>query len=93
MNFLASILSYLLEVYMIVVIINAVLSWFVFGTRNLTVRRIFHATSQIVDPILQPIRRVIGPLTRNFGIDISPIVLLVLLHILNTLLHPTSPTP
>ncbi len=92
MNMLARVLSHLLEVYMIIVIVNAVLSWFVFGTRNLAVRRIFHATSQMVDPVLQPIRQVLGPLTRNFGIDVSPIVLLVLLHILNTLLHPT-PSP
>ncbi len=86
MDLLAFIISRLLRVYMLIVFINVFLSWIVFGTQNLTVRRIYVLTSQIVDPVLQPIRNVLQPMSRNIGIDFSPMVLLFLLYILTSIL-------
>ncbi len=86
MPMLAEILSRLLEIYMLIVFVNVFLSWIVFGTQNLTVRRIYVLTSQIVDPVLQPIRSVLQPISRNIGIDFSPMVLLFLLYILTNIL-------
>ena len=83
---LASILSRLIEIYMIVVLINVLLSWVVFSTQNQTIRRIYVLTGQLVDPTLQPIRRVCKPLSQNIGIDFSPIILLFFLHFLNSML-------
>jgi uncharacterized protein YggT (Ycf19 family) len=83
---LAEILSRLLSIYMLIVFINVFLSWIVFGTQNLTIRRIYVLTSQIVDPVLQPIRNVLQPMSRNIGIDFSPMVLLFLLYILSDML-------
>lgn len=83
---LAHILSRLLNIYMIIVLVNVLLSWIVFGTQNLVIRRIYLATAHLVDPLLQPIRKVLYPITGNIGIDFSPIVLLVLLHILDGML-------
>lgn len=71
---------------MLIVIANVLLSWIVFGTQNITIRRIYLMTGQLVDPVLQPIQKLLYPMTRNMGIDFSPIVLIVLLHILNSLL-------
>ncbi len=82
MDSVARVLKQLLEIYMIVVFVNAILSWFVFGTRNIVIRRIYWSTGNFVDPVLNPIRRMIEPVTRNFGIDISPFILLMLLHVL-----------
>ncbi len=79
---LAWFISELLEIYTIVVFANAVLSWFVFGTQNSVVRQLYWWTSRLVDPVLNPIRNVLGPVTRNFGIDISPFVLILLLQFL-----------
>ena len=79
---LAWFISELLEIYTIVVFANAVLSWFVFGTQNSVVRQLYWWTSRLVDPVLSPIRNVLGPVTRNFGIDISPFVLILLLQFL-----------
>ncbi len=84
---IAYILSKVLNLYMLIVIVNVLLSWIVFGTQNLTVRRIYVMTGQIVDPVLQPIRKLLYPMTRNMGIDFSPIVLIVLLQILNSWLR------
>ena len=88
MDLLARALIKLLDIYILVVLANAILSWFVFGTQNAVVRQIYWRTSQIVDPVLTPIRRVLHPMTQNFGIDISPFVLIILLQILTRMLLP-----
>ena len=86
MDMLAWFVSELLEIYTIVVIANAILSWFVYGTQNTVVRQLYWWTSRLVDPVLNPIRNAIGPMTRNFGIDISPFVLIILLQLLANIL-------
>ena len=82
MDMFARFISELLEIYTIVVLANAILSWFVFGTQNAVVRQLYWWTSRLVDPVLRPIRNALGPVTRNFGIDISPFVLILLLQFL-----------
>ena len=86
MDMLAWFISELLEIYTIVVIANAILSWFVYGTQNTVVRQLYWWTGRLVDPVLNPIRNVLGPMTRNFGIDISPFVLIILLQLLANIL-------
>ncbi len=88
MPYLAYLLSKVLDLYSLIVLVNVLLSWVVFGTQNLTVRRIYLMTGKIVDPLLQPIRNLLYPMTRNLGIDFSPIILLVLLQVLRSLLYP-----
>ena len=75
-------IAQLLDIYTFVVFANALLSWFVFGTQNPGIRKIYRFTSRIVDPVLSPIRNVLAPVSRNFGIDISPFILIILLQIL-----------
>lgn len=83
---LARFISELLEIYTIVVLANAILSWFVFGTQNSVVRQLYWWTGRLVDPVLNPIRNALGPMTRNLGIDISPFVLIILLQVLRGML-------
>ena len=83
---LAWFISELLEIFTILVLANAILSWFVFGTQNSVVRQIYWWTSRVVDPVLGPIRNALGPMTRNLGIDISPFVLIILLQFLRRML-------
>ncbi len=87
MEILAYYLSEALNLYSLIVLVNVLLSWVVFGTQNLTVRRIYLMTGKIVEPVLQPIRNLLYPMTRNLGIDFSPIVLLVLLQVLRSWLR------
>ncbi len=82
MELLAWALGQLIEIYVFIVIGNAMLSWFVYGTQNATIKQIYWWTSRVVDPALTPIRRAFGPMTRNLGIDISPFILIFLLMIL-----------
>lgn len=84
---LARFIARLLEIYTYIVIANALLSWFVFGTQNAVIRQIYWFTGRIVDPVLSPIRSVLQPASRNFGIDISPFILIILLQILARMLR------
>jgi YggT family protein len=64
-----------------VVIAGAIASWLVaFGvvnTRNNAVRMIIETLFRLTDPLLRPLRRILPDLG---GVDISPVVLLVLLY-------------
>lgn len=84
---LARFIARLLDLYAFVVFGNALLSWFVFGTKNSSIRQIYRFTSRIVDPVLSPIRNALAPVSRNFGIDISPFILIILLQILAGMLR------
>ena len=86
MDMLAWFISELLEIFTILVLANAILSWFVSGTQNSVVRQLYWWTSRVVDPVLGPIRNALGPMTRNLGIDISPFVLIILLQFLRRML-------
>ncbi|MCY4404368.1 MAG: YggT family protein [Candidatus Poribacteria bacterium] len=88
MSSLAQLLSYLLEIYTLIILANVFLSWIVFSTQNETIRRIYYLTGQLVDPVLQPIRNVLQPMSRNIGIDFSPIVLIFFIILLNRMLAP-----
>jgi uncharacterized protein YggT (Ycf19 family) len=80
-------LSKAIQLYTIIVFVNAILSWFIHSSRNMTLRQIYWITNQLVNPVLDPIRRVLYPMTRNFGIDISPIILILLLQVLEQILN------
>ena len=82
----AQFIARLLEIYTLIVFANALLSWFVVGTQNAVIRQIYWWTSRIVDPVLSPIRNLLEPVSRNFGIDISPFILIILVQILTRMI-------
>jgi YggT family protein len=75
-NFLAA----AVQIYVFIIIIGAVLSWLVafdvVNTRNRLVAMILEFTYRLTEPALRPIRSVLPNLG---GIDISPIILLLIL--------------
>jgi len=85
-NILMSIIAEVIRFYTLIVVANAILSWFIHSQKNIAVRRIYWITNQLVDPVLSPIRQVLSPMTRNFGIDISPFILIMFLQILKGML-------
>ena len=84
----------LIDLTIFVVIVTAILSWLiafdVLNVRNPTVNRIVNVLNAITDPLLRPIRRFMPNLG---GIDISPIILLLLLQALKILIANTIETP
>ena len=80
----------LIDMIVFVVIANAIISWLVaFGVLNVnnpTIYRILQFLDRVTDPLLRPIRRFMPNLG---GIDVSPIILILLLQALRILLDNT----
>jgi YggT family protein len=70
-----------LDIYWFIIIISAVLSWLVafqvINVRNDFVRTVWETLNKLTEPVLRPIRERLP----NFGgIDISPIIVLLLIY-------------
>ncbi len=82
--------SSIIDLLVFVVIVNAIISWLiafdVLNIRNLTVYQIVRALDAITNPLLKPIRRFM-PLIG--GLDLSPIILILLLQALRILVAST----
>lgn len=77
-----------IQIYIYAVILSAVLSWLVafnvINTRNRFVHSVGSFLYRVTDPPLRPIRRFIPNLG---GIDISPVILILLLFFVQSLLR------
>lgn len=77
-----------LQLYVWVLIAAAVMSWLVaFGVvnmRNDAVRTIWNALNQMTEPVLRPLRNILPNLG---GIDISPIVLLLIIFFIQRVIQ------
>lgn len=77
-----------LELYVWVLIASAVLSWLVafnvINTSNRFVYAVGDFLYRVTEPVLSPIRRVMPNLG---GIDISPVILILLIYFLRNLLR------
>ncbi len=88
----------LFRIYFWILMAHVVLSWLVsfkvVDTRHPIVNQIGRALWQITEPVLGPIRRVSGKLLGNLGgIDISPIIAILLLEFLRRFLIGTVLVP
>lgn len=94
-NAIFNVALYLLSILSIIVIAQVILSLLVafnvVNTRNQFVAIVWSFTSRLVEPVLAYIRRWL-PFLRNLGgFDLSPIILLIVLHgIDNYFLYPMS---
>jgi YggT family protein len=79
MTRLLEFISYLIGLYMWVVIAAVIVSWLiafnVINPYNPFVRTLWQALTAVTEPLLRPIRRLLPDLG---GIDISPMILLLL---------------
>jgi YggT family protein len=83
----ARILVDLIQVYIVVLFVRIILTWFPTNPWS-GLGRFERALGRVTDPVLAPIRRVLPPLrVGGGGIDLSPIVLLVVLEVLVSILR------
>lgn len=76
---MSSLLYLLIDVYSLVLVVAAVLSWLPLDPEHPVVR----VASALTEPVLRPIRRVLPAMA---GLDLSPMVALLLLQALRRLL-------
>ena len=80
-------ISTVIQLYIYVLIASAVLSWLiafnVVNTRNQFVSAVADALWRLTEPVLAPIRRILPNLG---GLDLSPVVLILLLVFLRNLI-------
>jgi YggT family protein len=82
-------ISYLLTIYVYIVIAMAILSWLiafnVVNTRNPVVHMIAELLYRLTEPVLRPIRNL---LPNMGGIDISPIILFLIILFIQSVILP-----
>jgi YggT family protein len=80
-------LMFALNIYIWILIANAIFSWLyafnVINTRNQFVNTIGRALYQMTEPVLRPIRRFMPDLG---GVDISPIVLVLIIYLVQQII-------
>ncbi|WP_174290920.1 YggT family protein [Sphingomonas bacterium] len=84
------IVEVLLNIVWWIIIVQAILSWLiafnVINTYNDMVRSIWNALQRMTEPLYRPIRRVLP----DFGaLDLSPLVVLLVIYILQTIIIPS----
>jgi YggT family protein len=84
---LLSVLSLVLRLYTFVIFAAVILSWLiafnVVNRHNDVVRSAWNFVTALTEPLLRPIRGIIPNLG---GIDISPLILLILIYFLSSVL-------
>ncbi|MFP5448236.1 MAG: hypothetical protein B7Z13_06235 [Caulobacterales bacterium 32-67-6] len=89
LEFVFFIIGAILQLLIYAIIINAILSWLVafdvINLRNQFVYNIARALEAITAPVMRPVQRIIPPLG---GVDISPIIVILVLIGLKDILLP-----
>jgi YggT family protein len=79
-SFIEYIISALLELIILALVVNAIISWLiafdVINTRNRVIYQLIGFLDAVTRPILRPVQRVIPPFG---GVDISPIIVIIVL--------------
>lgn len=88
MRAVLDVLLLILDLYTYVIIAVAILSWLiafnVINIHNDLVRAIWNALNALTEPLLRPIRRMLPNLG---GLDISPIILLLIIFFIERLIQ------
>ena len=88
MRAILNVLILALDLYKLVIIIAAVMSWLiafnVVNIRNDFVRSIWSTLVALTEPVLRPIRR---HLPNTGGIDISPVIVFLVILLVERIIH------
>jgi YggT family protein len=89
---LLGLINTIIQLYIYVLIANAILSWLlafnVVNPRNQVVRTVGFGLYRLTEPLLRPIRQVLPSMG---GLDLSPVVLILLLIFVQNLLFEYWP--
>jgi YggT family protein len=80
---IATLLNYVLTLYLYVIVARALISWVNPDPYNPIVQFLFKVT----EPVLAPFRNLLG--TYRFGIDLSPLIVILIIYFLQNFLVRT----
>jgi YggT family protein len=87
MRALLNVILLALQLYTYLIVASAILSWLVafnvVNTRNNFVRSVWNFLDAVTEPVLRPIRNILPNLG---GVDISPIILILLIIFIQNLI-------
>lgn len=90
-HFIIYIIRALLQAWIFAVIVSAILSWLVafdvINLRNPFVYNVAHFLDAVTRPVLRPVQKIIPPLG---GVDISPIIVLLVIQGVRLYLLPLA---
>ena len=78
---IANLVDIVLQAFMLLLIVRAVISWVNPDPYNPIVRFLYRVT----EPVLRPVRRMLPPMS---GLDLSPMVVLLAIYFLRSFLVP-----
>ena len=88
MRAILDVLLLILQIYTYIIIIVAIMSWLiafnVINVYNNVVRSIWNALNAVTEPLLKPIRNILPAFG---GLDISPVILLLLIFLLQDIIE------
>lgn len=87
---ISSIIYYLLDLYWFILVVNVIVSWLiafnVINTYQPFVQTLMRLLDLVCEPVLKPIRRWLDTIVpSDIRVDLSPLVALILVHILQLL--------
>jgi YggT family protein len=84
MQSIVYLLARLIDIYSLVIIVRAIISWVQPNPYNPIVQLLYRVT----EPLLYPIRRILFKYKgiRNTGIDFSPFIAIIMLYVLKSIL-------
>jgi len=81
MNGILHLIAYLIELYVILLIVRALLSWLP-ARPGTPLDRFVRALDHVTEPVLRPVRRILPPIRAGgMGIDLSIIVVVLVAEI------------
>jgi YggT family protein len=81
MNGILHILAYIIELYVIVLIVRALLSW-IPSRPDTALEKVVRVLDHLTEPVLRPVRRMLPPIRAGgMGIDLSIIVVVLVAEI------------
>jgi YggT family protein len=76
------IIRQLLWLYLIIIIVRIVLSWFPLSSGS-PLTTVYELVYRITEPVLGPVRRILPPIGMGgMGLDLSPIVVIIVINLL-----------
>lgn len=79
-----SLINLLLIVWLV---LDLLIQFDIINRNNQLIMRIYSSLGKLIEPLLRPIRRLLAKFIPAIGIDISPIILILILHFINDALY------